>query len=75
MIGTITIPNYGNAETEQTEKKKESPQVARNVRTLPAPTSIADTGLPEEMLVQLLVRTLFIDEYCAALAEQHQRLS
>ena len=59
MNGTITIPNYGNATTEQTEKKDESPQVARNARMLPAPTSIADTGLPEELLVQLLVRTLF----------------
>jgi predicted ATPase with chaperone activity len=59
MNGTITIPNYGNDTTEQTGKKDESPQVARNARTLPAPTSIADTGLPEELLVQLLVRTLF----------------
>ena len=59
MNGTITIPNYGNATTEQTGKGNESPQVAKNGRTIPAPTSIADTGLPEEMLVQLLVRTLF----------------
>lgn len=59
MNGTITLPNYENVTTEHAEKKHESHQVARNSRTIPAPTSIADTGLPEEMLVQLLVRTLF----------------
>jgi len=59
MNGTVTIPNYGNATAENTQKEHEAPKAARNVRTLLAPATIADTGLPEEMLVQLLVRTLF----------------
>ncbi len=58
MIDTVTIPNYGNA-TQETPTKDDTPSKAPNVRMLPAPTTIAETGVPEEMLVQLLVRTLF----------------
>jgi len=59
MSGTITIPNYGNATFEDTEKEKGAPKAANKIRSVPAPTTIAETGLPEELLVQLLVRTLF----------------
>jgi predicted ATPase with chaperone activity len=59
MNGTVTIPNYGKATAENTERENEAPKVAKPVRTLPAPTTIAETDLPEELLVQLLVRTLF----------------
>ena len=53
MSGTVTIPSYGNSTTEALESSSVNP------RTLPAPTTIEETGLPEELLVQLLVRTLF----------------
>jgi len=53
MSGTVTIPSYGNSTTEALESYSVNP------RTLPAPTTIEETGLPEELLVQLLVRTLF----------------
>ncbi|MGV7227898.1 MAG: ATP-binding protein [Nitrospirales bacterium] len=59
MSGTVTIPNYGNATTEDFHTDKETPKHSINARMLPAPTTIAETGLPEELLVQLLVRTLF----------------
>ena len=59
MSGTVTIPNYGNATTEDFHTDKETPKHTINARMLPAPTTIAETGLPEELLVQLLVRTLF----------------
>ncbi len=58
MIDTVTIPNYGNA-TEEKFTIDETPLKSMNTRTLAAPTTIAETGVPEEMLVQLLVRTLF----------------
>lgn len=58
MSGTITIPNYGNA-TEEIVSTEKAQKTALNPRVLPAPTSIAETGVPEELLVQLLVRTLF----------------
>ena len=58
MIDTVTIPNYGNA-TDEKSAIDEAPITAPKTRTLPAPTTIAETGVPEEMLVQLLVRTLF----------------
>jgi len=58
MNGTITIPNYGK-DAENLASGTETPKTAPNPRFLPAPTTIADTGVPEEMLVQLLVRTLF----------------
>jgi predicted ATPase with chaperone activity len=59
MSGTVTIPNYGNATTEEFHTDKETPKHTINARMLPAPSTIAETGLPEELLVQLLVRTLF----------------
>jgi predicted ATPase with chaperone activity len=59
MSGTVTIPNYGNATTEDFHTDKETPKHTINARMLPAPSTIAETGLPEELLVQLLVRTLF----------------
>ena len=67
MSRTITLPNYGNATDEIMVKKNDetpvpeaaAPKPLRRVTSLPAPTSIAETGLPEELLVQLLVRTLF----------------
>jgi predicted ATPase with chaperone activity len=59
MSGTVTIPNYGNATTEDFHTDKEAPKPSINARMLPAPTTIEETGLPEELLVQLLVRTLF----------------
>ena len=40
-------------------RTKKPPNVSINARMLPAPTTIEETGLPEELLVQLLVRTLF----------------
>ena len=58
MSDTITIPNYGNA-TNGNATTTESAKVASGPRLLPAPMSIEETGLPEELLVQLLVRTLF----------------
>jgi predicted ATPase with chaperone activity len=58
MSGTITIPNYGNV-TEEMVPTEKAQKTALNPRVLPAPTSIAETGVPEELLVQLLVRTLF----------------
>jgi len=58
MSGTITIPNYGNA-TEEMVSADKAQKTALNPRVLPAPTTIAETGVPEELLVQLLVRTLF----------------
>ena len=58
MSGTITIPNYGNA-TNGNSTIEETPKASPNPRTLPAPTTIEETGVPEEMLVHLLVRTLF----------------
>jgi energy-coupling factor transporter ATP-binding protein EcfA2 len=58
MSGTITIPNYGNA-TEEMVPTEKAQKTALKPRVLPAPTSIAETGVPEELLVQLLVRTLF----------------
>ena len=58
MSGTITIPNYGK-ETESYGSSQDKVKTAPTPRILPAPTSIAETGVPEEMLVQLLVRTLF----------------
>ena len=59
MNGTVTIPNYGNATTEDFHADTEAPKHAIKARMLPAPTTIEETGLPEELLVQLLVRTLF----------------
>jgi len=59
MSGTITIPNYGNATFEDTEKERGASKTATKIRSLPAPTTIAETGLPEELLVQILVRALF----------------
>jgi predicted ATPase with chaperone activity len=59
MNGTVTIPNYGNATAEDFHTDKETPKVSIKARMLPAPTTIEETGLPEELLVQLLVRTLF----------------
>ena len=59
MSSTVTIPNYGNATTEDFHTDKEAPKHSINARMLPAPTTIEETGLPEELLVQLLVRTLF----------------
>ena len=53
MSGTVTLPSYGNSTTQALESSSVNP------RTLPAPTTIEETGLPEELLVQLLVRTLF----------------
>ncbi len=58
MSSTITIPNYGNA-TNGSSTTAETPVPRVNARSLPAPTTIAETGVPEELLVQLLVRTLF----------------
>ena len=60
MSGTITIPNYGNATERKCHSCRYRPQkTAVNPRVLlPAPTTIAETGVPEELLVQLLVRTL-----------------
>ncbi|TFG62662.1 MAG: AAA family ATPase [Nitrospirales bacterium] len=58
MSDTITIPNYGNA-TNGNSTIVERPQTSANTRFVPAPTTIKETGLPEELLVQLLVRTLF----------------
>ena len=58
MIDTVTIPNYGNATNENSTRNESSPK-AVNTRTLPAPMTIAETGVPEEMLVQILLRTLF----------------
>ncbi len=58
MIDTVTIPNYENS-THETSIKDDTPSKSPNARMLPAPTTIAETGVPEEMLVQLLVRTLF----------------
>ncbi len=59
MSRTITIPNYGDTTEELKESEAESTQPVRQPRMLPAPTTIAETGLPEELLLQLLVRTLF----------------
>jgi predicted ATPase with chaperone activity len=58
MSGTITIPNYGNA-TEEFASADKAPKAVPSPRVLDAPTTIAETGVPEELLVQLLVRTLF----------------
>ncbi len=58
MSGTITIPNYGKS-IEEEISVQETPPKATGPRLIPAPTTIAETGVPEEMLVQLLVRTLF----------------
>ena len=58
MNGTITIPNYGKA-TEDMTSVKDTPKAAPSARVLPAPLTIEETGVPEELLVQLLVRTLF----------------
>ena len=59
MSGTITIPNYGNDTYEDSEKEKGARKMATKIRSLPAPGTIAETGLPEELLVQILVRALF----------------
>lgn len=60
MIGTPTIPNYGNGTNgNSTIETGEVPQSTPKARHLPAPTTVEETGLPEELLVQLLVRTLF----------------
>ena len=58
MSDTITIPNYGNA-TADYSSTNETPKAVPSPRMLPAPTTIEETGIPEEILVQLLVRTLF----------------
>ncbi len=58
MSDTITIPNYGNA-TEEFASADKAPKAVPNSRVITAPTTIAETGVPEELLVQLLVRTLF----------------
>ncbi|MDX2348252.1 MAG: hypothetical protein QNK38_05325 [Nitrospirota bacterium] len=44
MSGTVTIPNYGNATTEDFHTDKETPKPTINARMLPAPSTIAETG-------------------------------
>lgn len=58
MSRSITVPNYGNA-TNRNSMIEEPSKAVPSPRVLPAPTTIEETGVPEEMLVQLLVRTLF----------------
>ena len=51
MSSTITIPNYGN-DTKEYSSSSDAPKVSPKIRTLPVPMTMADTGLPEELLVQ-----------------------